>query len=97
MGKTSYPPLAPVECIEQRILLIRGQKVILDRDLANLYGVQVGYLKRQVRRNIERFPPDFLLELSREEYDSLRCQFGTLLLCCPVCSEVKRQSRSISS
>jgi len=51
---------------------------MLDRDLADLYGVEVKYLKRQVRRNIERFPSDFLLKLLKEEYTALRCQFGTL-------------------
>ena len=67
-----------VERIEQAILLIRGQKVMLDRDLALLYDVEVKQLKRQVRRNIERFPPDFMFELSREEERALRCHFGTL-------------------
>jgi len=78
MGNTRFSTLVSVECIERRILLIRGQKVLLDGDLADLYGVEVKYLKRQVRRNIERFPPDFLLKLSREEHNALRCQIGTL-------------------
>ncbi len=68
-----------IEVIEQRILEIRGKKVILDRDLAGLYGVQTKYLTRQVRRNISRFPNDFLMHLTRKEYRQLiRCQFGTL-------------------
>jgi len=68
----------PVERIEQAMLLIRGEKVILDRTLAELYGVQTKQLKRAVRRNIGRFPSDFMFELTKEEYDSLRYQFGTL-------------------
>jgi len=70
--------LAP-ESIASKILLIRGQRVMLDADLAKLYGVETKYLKRQVRRNIERFPPDFLIRLTRKEYQEvLRCQIGTL-------------------
>jgi len=59
--------LIPVERIERSILLIRGQKVMLDRDLADLYGVETRVLNQAVRRNRERFPDDFLLELTREE------------------------------
>ena len=70
--------MIPVEVIEKKILLIRGQKVILDRDLAELYGVEVKQLKRQVKRNIDRFPTDFMFQLSKEEHESLRRQFGTL-------------------
>jgi len=66
------------EIIERKILLIRGQKVMLDIDLAELYGVEVKQLKRQVRRNIDRFPADFMLQLSKDEYDPLRRHFGTL-------------------
>ncbi len=69
--------VVPAE-IERNILLIRGLKVILDSDLAELYDVAVKQIKRQVRRNRERFPADFMFELSKEEYDSLRRQFGTL-------------------
>ena len=50
---------------------------MLDRDLAVLYGVETKYLKRQVNRNIERFPEDFIFQLTKEELDNLRCQFGT--------------------
>jgi hypothetical protein len=57
---------------------IRGIKVILDYDLAQLYGVETGQLKRAVRRNIERFPEDFMFEITREEYNSLRRQIGIL-------------------
>jgi len=57
--------------------LIRGQKVMLDRDLAQLYGVETKQLKRQVRRNIERFPIDFMFQLNIEEFKNWRRQFGT--------------------
>ncbi len=70
--------LIPVEMIERKILLIRGEKVMLDADLAELYGVEVKQLKRQVRRNIGRFPADFMIQLSKEEYEFLRRHFGTL-------------------
>jgi len=66
------------ERIEQVILLIRGQRVMLDRDLAALYGVETKNLNKAVRRNIERFPPDFMFQLTAEEADCLRFQFGTL-------------------
>ena len=69
--------LIPQEVIEHRIFVIRGQKVMLDRDLAQLYGVETKYLKRQVRRNLERFPLDFMFQLSKEELKDWRCQFGT--------------------
>jgi len=70
--------LVPVELIERKLLLIRGKKVMLDADLAGLYGVEVKQLKRQVRRNIGRFPADFMIQLSKEEYESLRRHFGAL-------------------
>ncbi|MEW6326533.1 MAG: ORF6N domain-containing protein [Thermodesulfobacteriota bacterium] len=57
----------PMEVILRQIIIIRGEKVMLDRDLAELYGVETKHLKRAVRRNIDRFPPDFMLELSKEE------------------------------
>jgi len=68
----------PVEIIQNKIYLIRGHKVMLDKDLAELYGVLTKYLTRQVRRNIERFPEDFMLQLTEKEYRALRCQIGTL-------------------
>jgi hypothetical protein len=74
---TSKQLSIPVERIEKAILHIRGEKVILDRTLAELYGVETKQLKRAVRRNINRFPPDFMFELSKEEFDDLRYQFGT--------------------
>ena len=67
----------PVERITSKIFLIRGLKVMLDRDLAALYGVDTAQLKRAVRRNIDRFPKDFMVELSKEEMEDWRCQFGT--------------------
>jgi hypothetical protein len=67
----------PVERIEKTILLIRGEKVILDRTLAELYGVETKQLKRAVRRNIERFPTDFMFEVTQKEFNDLRYQFGT--------------------
>ncbi len=60
------------------IHIVRGERVILDRDIAALYGVETKNLKRQVKRNISRFPSDFMIELTREEYNSLRCQNGTI-------------------
>jgi hypothetical protein len=70
--------LVSAERIENLILLLRGYKVILDSDLAQLYELEVKQLKRQVRRNRDRFPADFMFELSKQEYKSLRRQFGTL-------------------
>jgi len=69
--------LVPVEVITSKIYLIRGQKVMLDRDLAELYGVGTKRLKEQVRRNIERFPEDFMFELTKEELINWRSQFAT--------------------
>jgi hypothetical protein len=64
--------------IEKMIFVIRGQKVMLDGDLAALYEVETKSLNRAVRRNIDRFPEDFMFQLTLEEYEILRCQFGTL-------------------
>src|SRR3989338_5218320 len=66
-----------VEVIATKILLIRGKRVMLDRDLAKLYEVDTSQLTRQVRRNIERFPEDFMFQLTKEEFQNLICQFGT--------------------
>ncbi len=66
------------ENIAGYIFIIRGEKVILDLVLAQLYNVEVKNLKRAVKRNIQRFPADFMFELTMEEYHILRCQFGTL-------------------
>ena len=65
-----------VNFIQGKIAMIRGQQVLLDRDLALLYGVDVAQMNRQVKRNIERFPEDFMFQLTKEEYDSLKCQNG---------------------
>jgi phage regulator Rha-like protein len=70
--------LATEDKILNKIYLIRGFKVMFDFDLAAMYLVETKQLKRQVRRNIERFPIDFMFELNKQEYDSLRSQFGTL-------------------
>ena len=67
----------PDEVIMSKIYLIRGRKVMLDRDLAELYGVETKQLKRAVRRNIKRFPEDFMFEMTKEELENWRCQFGT--------------------
>jgi len=66
------------ETISNKIYFIRGQKVMLDRDLALLYGVETRILKQAVKRNISRFPEDFMFELTKIEYDSLRSQFVIL-------------------
>lgn len=66
--------LIPVEAIERRILVLRGHNVMLDEDLATLYGVETSALNRAVKRNVERFPDDFMFQLEPEE--ALRCQIG---------------------
>lgn len=81
----TYTPVAPPDAaITGRIHIIRGQKIMLDRDLAELYGVETKHLKRQVRRNLGRFPEDFMpacrtgrFELTAVEWATLRYQFGT--------------------
>jgi hypothetical protein len=70
--------LVPEERIEKAILLIRGHKVMLDRDLAELYGVPTGRLDEQVRRNLRRFPDDFMFQLTAEEATASRSQIATL-------------------
>jgi len=67
----------PSERIEQTILLLRGHKIILDRDLAAMYGVSTRDLNKAVSRNLERFPDDFMLQLTRPEFNDLKFQFGT--------------------
>ncbi len=69
-------PLIPIERIQKAILLVRGQKVMLDSELAALYGVTTGHLNRAVKRNTERFPLDFMFRLSHKESESLICQYG---------------------
>lgn len=70
--------IIPVEKVADRILILRGQRVILDTDLAKLYGVTTKNLNRAVKRNLERFPEDFMFQLTAEEFQGLRCQIGTL-------------------
>lgn len=70
--------LAPIERIEEHILVIRGQKVMLDSDLAGLYSVETRVLNQAVKRNLDRFPADFMFQLTAEETESLRSQFVTL-------------------
>lgn len=69
--------VVPVELIERKIYLIRGQKVMLDSDLAELYQVLTKNLNKAVKRNLDRFPEDFMFQLTPEEAESLRFQFGT--------------------
>jgi hypothetical protein len=69
--------LVPLESIERRILLIRGQKVLFDADLAELYRVSTKRLNEAVKRNADRFPPDFMFQLTEKEAASLRSQFAT--------------------
>lgn len=69
--------LVPIEIIEQKILLIRGQRVMLDSDLAALYGVTTKRLNEQVRRNPRRFPTDFMYQLSQKEFEFLKSHFAT--------------------
>jgi len=71
--------LIKVNDIRQKIFELRGRKVILDKDIAEIYGIDNRQLKRQVRRNINRFPPDFMFVLKDEELDELVCQIGTPL------------------
>lgn len=74
--KSSTNKLIPIQSITNCILFIRGQKVILVMDLAGLYEVETRILTRAVNRNLERFPKDFMFQLSDEEFESLRSQFG---------------------
>lgn len=66
-----------LQLIQSKIYEVRGQKIMLDFDLAEMYGTETKRLKEAVRRNIKRFPSDFMFELTREEYSSLRTQFAT--------------------
>lgn len=68
--------IVPLESIERRIFLIRGQKVMLDSDLADLYGVETFNLNKAVKRNVDRFPADFMFQLTPPEADRLRFQIG---------------------
>lgn len=67
-----------LQIIQNKIVELRGMRVMLDYDLAEMYGVETKRLKESVRRNIDHFPSDFMFELTRDEYNSLRSQFATL-------------------
>ncbi len=69
--------IVPIERVQQAILILRGQRVLLDSDLGRIYRVETKMLVRAVKRNIERFPEDFMFQLSSEELNALRCQTGT--------------------
>ncbi|MDF1576793.1 MAG: ORF6N domain-containing protein, partial [Bacteroidales bacterium] len=77
MANSDNNTMIPDEVIMKKIYLLRGSKVMMDRDLAELYEIETKQLKRAVRRNINRFPEDFMFELSLEEFNDLRSQFGT--------------------
>ena len=76
-GKAASLELIAAPAIEKRILVVRKRQVMLDEDLADLYGVETGALTRAVRRNKDRFPPDFMFRLTRKESEDLRSQTGT--------------------
>lgn len=77
MNSQTVTQLIPMERVENLICLVRGEKVLLDSDLAMLYGVETKALNRAVKRNRSRFPQDFTFQLTPEEADNLRCQSGT--------------------
>jgi ORF6N domain len=77
MGKDTSVVSIPTELIAERIFIVRGQKVILDSDLAALYEVPTKRFNEAVKRNLAKFPTDFMFTLTREEWDSLRSQFAT--------------------
>lgn len=77
MPKSSLPVASVSEqTIAEKIYIIRGQKVMLDRDLAEMYGVETSYLNRAVKRNFTRFPEDFMFQVSKEEFQNLIFQIG---------------------
>ena len=73
----STESLIPSQRIERAILLLRGQNIMLDTDLAALYGVETKQLVRAVKRNLDRFPNDFSFQLAQQEFTILKCQIGT--------------------
>ncbi len=77
MAKKELQALVVEQKILSRIYVVRGEKVLLDADLAEMYQVETKQLKRQVKRNIDRFPKDFMFTLTAKEYENLRSQFGT--------------------
>lgn len=78
MINNNLPITIPEEVLMSKIYVIRDKKVMLDKDLAELYGVETKRLKEQVRRNIDRFPEDFMFELTEEEHQFLRNQYGQM-------------------
>ncbi len=76
MGRKKSQSVIPVERIEKAIYLIRGHKVMLDSDLAELYDVETFNLNKAVKRNLDRFPDDFMFQLTKEEWESLKFQIG---------------------
>ena len=78
MAKSTEGLLIPDEMVLNKIYLVRELKVMLDKDLAELYCVETKRLKEAIRRNIQRFPEDFMFELTQAEFESLRTQFATL-------------------
>ncbi len=78
MSKKQIQLITSEETIVNKIYFIRGQKVMLDKDLAGLYGVLTGNLNKAVKRNLNRFPAHYMFQLTREEYNALRFQFGIL-------------------
>jgi hypothetical protein len=77
MAKANRAIAVTDEAIMNRIYVIRGQKVMLDEDLAELYQVPTGRLNEQVKRNIDRFPADFMFQLKQEEFENLKSQYAT--------------------
>ena len=76
MSNQNEIQLAELSEIQRRIVSVRSVQVMLDCDLADLYGVETKQLKRQVKRNMRRFPQDFMIEISERDMKSLRCQYG---------------------
>ncbi len=74
---SEFTVTVPMESITSKIIMVRGLKVMLDRDLAELYGVETKVLKQAVRRNTKRFPDDFMFELSKQQFKNWRSQFVT--------------------
>lgn len=77
IAKKKQATALPVEQITQSILILRGQRVLLDSDLAGLYGVTTKRFNEQVKRNLDRFPADFMFQITAEELSGLRSQFAT--------------------
>jgi len=83
------------EDLAQLVFLVRGEKVLLDADLAMLYGVETGALNRAVKRNFERFPADFMLQLTPAEWEDLKCQIGRSSS--PIAAAKAKKPRAIRS